>query len=199
MAAVACGQRALDIASDPVSRAYALAHLGIAYIESGDAGQAIATLEEGIAQLRRLGAGGYRRQVDGFAIARLSEAYVSKGDLERAGALADEALHVAIEGQWCLAIAYAERAQGLVARARGALTESQEHLGRALDLFASVDARFQAARIGLLLAEVCHTAGDVESASRHLQGALEAFRRLRAPRYVERAEGVAAAIGIGAA
>ena len=37
---------------------------------------------------------------------------------------------MAIEGQWCLAIAYAERAQGLVARARGALTKSQEHLGR---------------------------------------------------------------------
>jgi hypothetical protein len=32
-----------------------------------------------------------------------------------------------------------------------------------------------------------------------VHAALETFRRLRAPRFVERAEGVAAAIGIGAA
>ena len=55
------------------------------------------------------------------------------------------------------------------------------------------------ARIQLLLGEVCHAAGDHEAASCHVHAALETFRRLRAPRFVERAEGVAEAIGIGAA
>jgi DNA-binding SARP family transcriptional activator len=197
--AISTGRRAVEIASDPVSRAYALGHLGTAYSESGDATQAIATLEESITQLRRLSAGGYRRQMDGFLISHLSDAYLLKGDVDKAAGLAEEALHVSTEGKWSVAMAYAERAMGLVAWARGALTEAREHLGRALELFASVDTHFQVARIQLLLGEVCHVAGDHEAASCHVHAALETFRRLRAPRFVERAEGVAAAIGIGAA
>jgi DNA-binding SARP family transcriptional activator len=195
-AAVASGRRAVEIAPDPVSRAYALGHLGTAYVEGGDVNEAIATIEESVAQLQRLSARGFRRQIDGFLIAHLSEAYLLKGDVDKAGELAEEALHVSTEGKWSVAMAYAERARGLAARARGALSEALEHLGRALELFASVDTRFQVARMRLLLAEVRHAAGDAETASSHLQAALETFRRLRVPRFVERAEGVAAAIGI---
>ena len=69
-----------------MSRAYALGHLGSAYVEIGDAAQAIATLEESLTQLRRLSTGGYHRQMDGFVLAYLSHAYLLKGDVDRADA-----------------------------------------------------------------------------------------------------------------
>ena len=68
-----------------------------------------------------------------------------------------------------------------------------------LELFASVDTRFQVARLQLLLAEVCHAAGDTAVAAERLQASLETFRRLRVPRYVERAEQLAGTLGVTAA
>src|SRR5262245_2187913 len=194
--AVELGRRAVEIAPEPVGQAYSLGHLGSAYVEAGDAPQAIATLEESLTQLHRLSAGGYHRQMDGFVLAHLSHAYLLKGDVERAAAIAEEAHRVSAGRDYTVAIAYCERARGLVARARGALAEARRHLESSLDLFASVDTRFQAARIQLLLAEVCHAAGDKAIAAERLHAALETFRRLRVSRYVDRAEQVAAALGV---
>jgi len=194
--AVSKGRHAVEIAPDPVSRAYALGHLGTAYVEAGEASPAIAALEESIAQLRRLSAGGYRRQIDGFLIGHLSEAYLLTGDVDQAAALGEEAHRISMEGKYRVAMAYAERLLGMVARARGALAEAREHLESALDLFASVDTRFQVARMRLMLADLCHAAGDKETATGHVQAALETFRRLRVPLYVERAESMSATLGV---
>src|SRR5262245_9605432 len=193
--AIPSGRHAVELAPDPVGRAYALGHLGSAYVEAGDASRAIATLEESLALLRRLSAGGYRRQIDGFVIGYLSEAYLLHGDLDRAAALGKEAQQTSLEGKYQVAIAYAERSLGLVARARGALTEARAHFESALEVFASVDTRFQVARMRLLLAELCQASGDKEAAPAHALAALETFRRLRVPRYVERAERMAGALG----
>jgi hypothetical protein len=40
----------------------------------------------------------------------------------------------------------------------------------------------------LLLVPVCHATGDFDGAARNAETALETFRRLRVPPYVERAE-----------
>src|SRR5262245_50277373 len=194
--AIASGQRAVEIAPEPVGRAYALGHLGTAYVEAGDADRGIVTLEDSLAELQRLSTGGFRRHFDGFLLAYLSEAYLLKGDVDRATAVGAEAARMCRDDNFKVATAYCERALGLVARARGTLAEARRHLETALDLFASVDTRFQVARLQLLLAEVCHVAGDTAVAAERLQTALETFRRLRVPRYVARAEQLAVALGV---
>ena len=194
--AIASGRRAVEIAPEPVGRAYALGHLGTAYVEAGDATRAIVTLEESLAELRRLSAGGYRRHFDGLLLAYLSEAYLLKGEIDRAAEISAEAASICRDDNFKVATAYSERALGLVARARGSLAEARGHLETALKLFASIDTRFQVARLQLLLAEVCHAAGDTVVAAERLQASLETFRRLRVPRYVERAEQLAATLGV---
>ena len=194
--AIASGRRAVEIAPEPVGRAYALGHLGTAYVEAGDATRAIVTLEESLAELRRLSAGGYRRHFDGLLMAYLSEAYLLKGEIDRAAEISAEAASLCRDDNFKVGTAYSERALGLVARARGSLLEACGHLETALKLFASIDTRFQVARLQLLLAEVCHAAGDTVVAAERLQASLETFRRLRVPRYVERAEQLAATLGV---
>jgi DNA-binding SARP family transcriptional activator len=193
--AVAHGRRAVEIAPDPVGRAYALGQLGTAYVEGGEADAAVAALEESIAQLRKLSTGGYRRQMDGFLIAHLSEAYLLQGDLARAATLAGQARGVSTQGKYRVAMAYAERVLGLIAAARGELDDARTHLEAAHDLFASVDTRFQVARMRLQLADLCHTVGDKPAASAHAHAALETFRRLRVPSYVTRGERIVALTG----
>src|SRR5262245_36171297 len=125
--AIESGRRAVEIAPEPVGHAYSLGHLGTAYVEAGDATQAIATLEESLAQLQRISAGGYRRHFDGLLLAYLSEAYLLKGEVERADTLGAEALRWSTAGNFRVATAYSERALGLTARARGDLAEARAH------------------------------------------------------------------------
>jgi tetratricopeptide (TPR) repeat protein len=129
-------------------------------------------------------------------MAYLSEAYLLKGEIDRAAEISAEAASICRDDNFKVATAYSERALGLVARARGSLAQARGHLETALKLFASIDTRFQVARLQLLLAEVCHAAGDTVVAAERLQASLETFRRLRVPRYVERAEQLAATLGV---
>ena len=192
-------RQAVELALDPVTRAFALGTLGAIHREHEDPVEAIPLLERGITELERLGGtGGYRyRQVDAFLTASLSEAYLLRGDVERAGTLARKALGAAAEGGWDVAVGYAERAMGRVAQATGDLAGAHDHATRALDVFSSTDARFQVARTRLLLAEVCRARGEDSAASAHLQEAVDAFRRLRVPRHAERAHRLAQQLGLG--
>ena len=97
-----------------------------------------AFLEDAIGQLEPLRvSGGYRgRQMDGLLAALLGEAYLIKGDLERAAALASRAHTAAVVGGFSVAVGYAERALALVAMARGDRTEGESQLRRAIQTFA---------------------------------------------------------------
>jgi hypothetical protein len=76
--------------------------------------------------------------------------------------------------------------------ARAALTE-------ALEGFAAIDSRFEAARTRLDLAELEHARGDAAAATAQLAEARASFVALRVPHYVERAEALAARLGLPAA
>ncbi|MFI4944246.1 MAG: ATP-binding protein [Burkholderiales bacterium] len=196
--AIAAGRRGVALAADPVARASATVWLGAAYLENGNPKDAIRYLQDAIDQMERLrGSGGYRsRQMDGLLSALLSEAYLTKGEVKQAAALAASAHTAAVAGGFAVAVGYAERAAALVALAREERSESEAQVRRAIETFASVDARCQVARSRLLLAEVLAGRGARSEAHAELHTARDAFRTMQADRLVERAERLAAALGV---
>jgi DNA-binding SARP family transcriptional activator len=200
-AAVAACRRGVELAADPVARAMASGWLGAAYVEGGNAAQAIDLLEDAIGRLQLLsGAGGYRsRQVDGMFRAILSEAYLAAGDVERARKVAEEALAIADAGGWSVAVGYAARAAGRVALATGRLDDAEAAFERAQRTFAAGEARAQAARSRWSLAELRAARGDREGAALELSAAQELFVQMRAPLLVERTRRLAAELGVGLA
>jgi tetratricopeptide (TPR) repeat protein len=197
-AAVSAGQRAVDLAADPVGKAMAIGWLGAAQAEAGDTKAALEHLEDAIARLQQLsGAGGYRyRQLDGMLRALVAEAQLAAGQVEPAHANAAEALTVARKGGWPVAIGYAERALGRVELARGRFGEAETLLSAALDRFTAIEARAQAARSRLPLGELHAARGDRRAAAAELHAAYEAFTQMRAPRLVDRVSRLAAALGV---
>jgi len=191
--AISLCHRAVDLAPDPVARGMARGMLGLAYKDAGEAGRAIGELEHALGEFRQLRAGGGYRlgQIDGYFTAVIAEAYVLVSDPERAAALADDALATGRTGKWAVAIAYAERATARAAWAGADLVRAAEHMGRALELFRSTEARFQIARTELSMGELQHARGDTESAAAYLRSAHAAFVALRVPRHVELAERLA--------
>ena len=191
-----CG-RAVALAPDPVARGMARGMLGLAHKEAGDATRAIGELEHALRELRQLRAGGGYRfgQLDGYFTAVLAEAYVLASDPQRATALADEALGAGRAGKWAVGIAYAERATARAAWACGDLVRAAEHMRRAIEVFRSVEARFQTARTELSMGELEHARGDAGSAAPYLRSAHRAFVALRVPHHVGVVERLAGDIG----
>jgi tetratricopeptide (TPR) repeat protein len=196
--AIAACRRAVELAADPVAQAGAIGWLGAAYLEGGDAGQAIDLLEDAIGRLQQLsGAGGYRYgQIDGMFRALLSEAYLAKGDAGRAGDLGAQALGIARAGGWGVAIGYAERAVGRVALNVGQLDEAEASVNRSLSTFVAGEALAQAARSRLPLAEIRAARGDKDTAAAELAAAQQTFQQMRAPILVERARRLATELGV---
>ena len=197
-AAVAAGQRAVELAADPVAKAIATGWLGAATVEAADTKAALAHIEDALERLQQLsGAGGYRyRQLDGMLRALLAETHLGAGHVEAAHAIVTEALEVAHKGGWAIAIAYAERARGRVALAAGRLDEAERALRAALDTFTAIEARAQAARSRLPLGELHAARGDRDAAAAELRAAHNLFTQMRAPRMVERVDRLAAALGM---
>jgi tetratricopeptide (TPR) repeat protein len=193
--AIVAARRGVALAADPVARASATVWLGAAYLENGDPKDAIRHLQDAIDQVERLH---YRsRQMDGLLSALLSEAYLSKGEVKQAAALASTAHTAAVAGGFAVAVGYAERAAALVAMARDDRDESEAQVRRAIETFASVDARCQVARSRLVLAEVLARRDARDEARTELSTAREAFRTMQADRLVERAERLAAVLDVG--
>ena len=195
---LALAQRGLELAPDPVSRALGLVHMALAEWENGDSKQAIPVLEKALAQTQFLrGRGGYvSRQVDALLTSGLSEMHLHAGDLSQATQLAQKAQSTAAEIKWPVAMGYAERALGAIARTQGDFAQARSYFSRSVKIFAGADTRFQAARARLLLAEALHAGGEQTSASFQLKEARDAFRLLRVPLYVERAERLAKDLGL---
>jgi tetratricopeptide (TPR) repeat protein len=197
-AAIGACARAMELAADPVTRLHVVGWLAAAHHENGDPARAIPLFQDALDQFGRLiGAGGYRyRQVDAFLMALKSDAYLMNGEIARAGDLAATALAVSTAGEWRVAVGYAQRALGRIARAAGKLDEAETAQRQSLETFAAVDARCQAARARLDLADVLAARGDREGAAAALRAAREVFGQMRAPQLVARADRLAAAHGL---
>ena len=90
-AAIAACRRALELSSDPVTRAQALGLLGYGYLEMGDAPSAIQFLEQSLEPVAQA-----RPSHAWFSIL-LGEAYLAGGDLDRARTLLTRGLAVATD------------------------------------------------------------------------------------------------------
>jgi ATP/maltotriose-dependent transcriptional regulator MalT len=126
----------------------------------------------------------------------LSEAYLVKGDTERAGELASRALATTMAGGWLVGVGYAERVLARVAFVNGKLDEAETFIRRALGSFITVDARCQVARSHVTLAEVLAGRGNVGAARSELEIARGMFSQMRAPRLLDRTERLARTLGL---
>lgn len=197
-AAVAATDDALRLAVDPVTRTITHGYAGAAHLEAGDAEGAIARFEEAIAQFGVLGgSGGYRNnQIGSWFTALLAEAYLLKGETDRAAELTAAARAAAAGAGWPVGLGYIQRTDARVARARGDLPDAERGARQALETFNACGAAAQLARSRLVLGEVLADLGKADAAASELGSAREAFAHMRAPRLVERAERLAGALGL---
>lgn len=190
--ALAACRRSLAAAPDPVSRAYAAAHLGYAHLERGDHSDALRHLEEAVEQIGRFGV----RQWEGYFTTLLGEAHLAAGNHARAEELVRRGLELTREAGNRFGVGWAERALGRTAGARGASEEAEGHLADALATFGAIGGACEAARTALALAEVVAVRGDVAAAAALLAGAYRTFIARKAPVLVARSEAVAARLGL---
>jgi tetratricopeptide (TPR) repeat protein len=188
---LAACQRAAAQAPDPLGTAFALGWLGYASLEGGDAAGAIPRLEQAIAQVAE-----FRfRQAQGWFTVFLAEAHRLEGRLDTAFGLATEGRRIAREVRSTHGLAWAERALGRIAHARGALAEAEAALQDALQTFLGMGARHEAARTRLDLARVAMARHDAERAARLLGEARATFAELDVPRWIDRTDRLADALG----
>jgi tetratricopeptide (TPR) repeat protein len=191
-AGIAACQQGLEQSPDPLSTAVAQGWLGYAYVERGDSPKAIPLLEQAIQQL-----GQFRfAQFQGWFMVCLAEAHRLNGQIEEALAFAVRALAITQDVNSRYGAAWAQRALGRIAQAKGDKAEAETQLGEALRIFASIEARYDLGRTHLDLAQLAHAQGQQAEASTHLKEAHSLFVASRIPRYVERTEQLAKAFDV---
>lgn len=190
-AAVTVSQHALALATDPYATANVLFILGRAYVEHGDATQAIPVLD----QAARLCEQMPYRAIQGLSLAHLSRAYLLRGDLAQALDLAHQGLALARAAQFPTGISTALRTLGRIALARGALAEAEAHFQEALQIQTTTEKRLMTAVYSLDLAQLAHAQGNAEAVTTHLHEALTLFNALHLPRWVEHTTQLARELG----
>jgi len=189
-AAIAECEQSLEGSPDPLDTALRRAWLGYAHLENGDAARAIEALEDAVERFRR-----FRFRAEGWFTAWLAEAHLLARRIEAADTLATRALAAARAAKQGYGIGIALRARARVAAARGERDGAERQLHEALAAFDSMHARFEAARTRLDLAALARAAGDTGGLSAHTTEAMDAFRELGVPRWLERAERLASGPG----
>jgi DNA-binding NtrC family response regulator/tetratricopeptide (TPR) repeat protein len=177
-------EEALALSPDPLNSAAALGWLGFAWLECGDLGQAIPRLEEAVRLHDQFGF----RQAQAWFSVFLAEAYRRAHRLETALELASQGLELARGSGTLVGVGWAERTLGLIAQARGALEDAEEHLAEALRTFAAGESAYELARTRFDLAALAHARGQADARAAHLEEAHRQFRTLAVPRWVERVE-----------
>jgi class 3 adenylate cyclase/tetratricopeptide (TPR) repeat protein len=190
--ALAACHRSLAYARDPVFAAAALAYTGCAYLERGEATEAIAHLEQAVRQLGPL----RMRPAQCRFMAFLSEAYRVQGDLDKAHALALQGLQIADDTQYRYVVGWLQRTLGRIAQASDSLEEAQRCLAEALRTFIALTAQFEMGRTHLDLAALAQAQGNLAVATTHLHTAHGLFETLQVPHYVERTAQLARALGV---
>jgi class 3 adenylate cyclase/tetratricopeptide (TPR) repeat protein len=184
--------RGLAHARDPVVTSGALSYTGCAYLEKGEATEAVLRLEQAVqltSQLRM-------RASQGRHMAFLSEAYRVQGDLDKAHELALQALQIAEDTQNLYMVGWIQRTLGRIAQASDSLEEAQRRLEEALRTFATLAAQFEMGRTHLDLAALAQAQGNLVVVTTHLRTAHGLFETLRVPHYVERTAQLARALGV---
>ncbi len=194
-AAIEACRRCLERSSDILNTATALAFLGYANLEKGDANAAIPLLEQAVQDMNRL----HYRQVEGWFTAYLSEAYLLTGQHEKAREIGRQALEIARGVRFSYAVGLAQSALGRIALASGDRTEAETNLHDALQTFDSIQARYELARTHLELAKFSHAQGNHESTAVHLNEAHGLFKELQVPKWTERATQLADELGVSLA
>jgi class 3 adenylate cyclase/tetratricopeptide (TPR) repeat protein len=189
---IATCRQALDLSPDPVNRAFGSAWLGWAYLEKGDAGQAIFLLEQGLQQFSR-----FRfRHLEAWFSGFLAEACLGGGQVTRAQELAGQALAIAREVNFSYGVGVAERALGRIGLTRGSFREAEEHLQNALEAFTAIEGRWEMGRTRLALVRLAEAQKNRRALEEHLSAAWSLFRALELSRYVDRTERLAAQLGV---
>ncbi len=177
-------QRSLEQAPDPLSAALSLGWLGYAYLEQGDAAEAIPLLQQSVQRMRQF----HQRRLEGLYTIFLSEAYRLRDELDTAHDLTQQGLSVAQETAYRTGVAWAQRTLGRISRAADALVAAERHFREALSTFDALQVRFEAGRTHLDLADLTHLQGNHQATMMHLTAAYNLFTELHVPIYAERAQ-----------
>jgi tetratricopeptide (TPR) repeat protein len=110
----------------------------------------------------------------------LADAAAQARDEEALGRFAPAAYELDARDGHRLYQGIAHRALGVAARLHGDHADAETHLGRALDLFQALDARWQAGRTLVELGELALARGESGTAQEYYQQALSAYEKLRA-------------------
>ena len=185
-------QRGLACAPDPLSAAFVLGWMGYAYLEKGDAEEAVSCLEQAVRHMQQCG---YPR-MQSLYTTFLGAAHLQQGDIDKARELIHQGVELAHAAQDRFGLGWALRMLGRVDETCGRYDAAQQHFHFALRAFTTLQASFEVARTQLALAEVAYRQGDHELASEHLREAYQRFTSLDVSTYVQRTEQRAAALGL---
>jgi DNA-binding CsgD family transcriptional regulator len=186
------GVRMAGANDDRFNAAWNLAVLGFLDLSLADNEGACRALEQSVAYLDDLGA------VEPAVIPcvpDLIEAYAALGRIVDAERLIErlEGRTGARGGEW--AAATAARGRALVAAARGDLGNAELAAERSISVADQLGLPFEAARSGLILGQVHRRAKKKRVAREHIERALDAFERLGARLWADRARAELARIG----
>ncbi len=185
-------QRGLERSPDPLNTAIALGWLGYAYLEKGDAAEAIPRLEEAIQQVGQFGF----RQFQGWFMIFLAEARRLNGQIEEGLELAIKGLEISSKAKFSAGVGWAHHALGRLALAKGVLLDAESHLNQARETFTFVQSRYELGRTHLDLAALARAQGNREAVATHLRAAHQLFTVLKVPRYIEKTEQLAKEFGV---
>jgi tetratricopeptide (TPR) repeat protein len=185
-------QRGLTCAPDPLSAAFVLGWMGYAYVEKGEAEEAVSCLEQAVRHMQQCG---YPR-MQGLYTIFLGAAHLLQGDIDKARALIHQGAELAHAAQDRFGIGWARRMLGHVDATCGHDNEAQHHFNLALQTFTTLQASFEVARTQLALVEIAYQQGSHDRATEHLQEAYQQFTSLDVAAYVQRTEHRAAALGL---
>ncbi len=189
---IAACQQGLACAPDPLSAALVLGWLGHAYLEKGDAKEAVSCLERAIWHMQQCR---YAR-MQGLYTTFLGAAYLRQGDMDKAREHVRQGLDIVWPTQDHFGIGWGLRMLGRVAETCGHLAEAQQKLSQALQAFHTVDAAFEVARTRLALAGLVQLQGDHDAATHYVRDAYHQFATMDVPLYVQRAQQRAADLGL---
>jgi tetratricopeptide (TPR) repeat protein len=151
--AVESCREALEHSRDHFNTSRALAVLGYAYAEKGDAAEAIPPLERA---LQLAGTSGVR-QLQGLFMAWLANAYRLGGDVARARQSAMQSLEMATAVEFPFGVASAHRALGRIDLQCGDIARAGQELTTALEMFVAIDAAAEAERTRRCCADIART------------------------------------------
>ena len=185
-------QRGLTCAPDPLSAAFVLGWMGYAYLEKGDAEEAVSCLKQAVRHMQQCG---YLR-MQGLYTTFLGAAHLLQGDIDKSRQLIHQGVELARAAQDRFGIGWAVRMLGQVDATCGHYNEAQQHFHVALRAFTTLQTPFEVARTQLALAEVAYQQGGHDIATEHLREAYQQFTNLDVAAYVQRTEQRAAELGL---